>query len=126
MPARRRDHYAGDYRLRRDRLMWAIASGNPRLAYAEVFGHRPDLEHLAGLDQVVCWRCGEPLPTCGPNRNGRHRTGKRAHWQAGHTTDGDSTQPIVPECSPCNASAGAAAGNRRRGPVGSNATSRSW
>ena len=41
---------------------------------------------------------------------------KAAAWQAGHTVDGDSRAPILAEHARCNASAGAAAGNRKRNP----------
>ena len=125
MPAASRAHYAGDFPQRRARLMWATATNNPALAYVEVMGRRPDLVWLAELDRVVCWRCHEPLATCGPNRNGRHKTGTRAKWHAGHTVDADPSEPIVPECSPCNTSRGAVAGNMQR-PGGSNETSRVW
>lgn len=61
-----------------------------------------------------CWRCLRKLHECGPNGDGTHRNGKPATWHAGHTIDGDNTAPLAPECSPCNTSHGAAAGNRAR------------
>lgn len=64
---------------------------------------------------TLCWRCKQPLATCGPNRNGRHRNGKPARWTAGHVTDGQVGGPLLPECSPCMASSGATYGNRLRG-----------
>jgi hypothetical protein len=89
--------YDSDYRRRQARMVaWALS--NPHLAR--------------------CWQCGEPLATCGPNRNGRHRNGSRAKWTAGHTRDGDRMAPLALECSPCNYSRGAAHGNRRRQSTG--------
>jgi hypothetical protein len=74
---------------------------------------------------AVCWRCGRTLRD--------HPAG--AKWQAGHTIDGSTTWHIwphvtrtpdptltgpggwlAPEASTCNASAGAAYGNRKREP----------
>ena len=57
-----------------------------------------------------CWRCRLTLPECKP-----HRNGKPARWTAGHLIDSDPTSPLLPECSPCNKSAGATYGNRLRG-----------
>ena len=57
-----------------------------------------------------CWRCGHTLDRCKP-----HRNGKPARWTAGHVIDSDPTSPLLPECSPCNKSAGATYGNRLRG-----------
>ena len=92
MPGARRDHYAGTYQ-RRAAWVRARARSNPN---------------------TRCWRCGEPLATCGPNRNGRNRNGTPATWQAGHLVDSDPSSPLAPECSACNASAGATYGNQRR------------
>lgn len=112
MPARDRGHYGRDFVLRRQRMMRAIASRNVRAAYIEAPHLFPG--DLATATEMLCWQCGQPLATCGPNKNGRHRNGRPARWTAGHTADGDSSKAIVPECSPCNSSRGAAAGNRRR------------
>lgn len=111
-------HYRGSYPLRRKRMFIAIATGNVRAAYAEAPHLFPG--DLATAKVCLCWRCGEPLLSCGPNRNGRHKNGRPAKWTSGHTVDGDSSKPIVPECSPCNYRFGASAGNRRRGRGGSN------
>lgn len=86
--------YDPDYRRRRDALV-AWAYSHPTTA--------------------TCWQCGQTLATCGPNRNGRHRNGRRAKWTGGHTIDGDPTAPLALECSPCNFRRGAQAGNRSRG-----------
>ncbi len=59
---------------------------------------------------TTCWRCGHTLAQHPP-----HRDGKPATWTAGHTVDGDSSAPLAPEASTCNYSAGAKAGNARRG-----------
>ena len=56
-----------------------------------------------------CWRCKRMIHEI------RHRNGKPAHWTAGHLIDSDPTSPLLPECSPCNKSAGARYGNRLRG-----------
>ena len=56
-----------------------------------------------------CWRCGLTLDRCKP-----HRNGKPARWTAGHVIDSDPNSPLLPECSPCNKSAGASYGNRLR------------
>ncbi len=112
MPGRDRSHYAGTYPIRRRRIRAAIAAGNVRAAYQEAPSLFPG--DLASATEVVCWRCGEPLRSCGPNRNGRHLNGTAARWEAGHTVDGDSSCPLLPECSACNRPAGAAAGNARR------------
>ena len=62
-----------------------------------------------------CWRCRKRLHECGPLGDGRHKNGKPAHWTAGHLYDSDPNSPLLPECSPCNKSAGATYGNRLRG-----------
>jgi len=41
--------------------------------------------------------------------------GKRITWHAGHVVDGDRFGPLRAEHSDCNTSAGARAGNVRRG-----------
>lgn len=87
--------YDGDFQRRRARLK-AWAWSHP--------------------DKARCWQCGEPLATCGPNRNGRCKTGKPATWHAGHMIDGDRTSPLALECEPCNTARGAAHGNRGRKP----------
>jgi len=55
-----------------------------------------------------CWRCNNRLEDCRP-----HRNGKPAHWTAGHLIDGDINSPLLPECSSCNATAGAQLANQR-------------
>lgn len=67
-------------------------------------------ERAAANPATRCWRCGLMLHQCRP-----HRNGKPARWTAGHVRDSDPTSPLLPECSPCNKSAGAAYGNRLRG-----------
>ena len=94
MPARDRNLYGGSFQRRRRRLIaWALA--NPHLAR--------------------CHRCGEPLATCGPNRNGRNKNDTPAKWHADHPTHqvGDV---LKLSCSACNTSEGAAFGNARRAP----------
>ena len=93
MPAHAESIYDAQYRRRRDAMVaWALSW--PQLAR--------------------CWQCNQPLATCGPNRNGRHRNGTRAHWTAGHVRDGDRTSPLELECSPCNYRRGAEHGNSHR------------
>ena len=60
--------------------------------------------------ETRCWRCRLRLHECKP-----HHNGKPARWTAGHLIDSDPTSPLLPECSPCNKSAGASYGNRLRG-----------
>lgn len=115
MANRKGSHYDRLYVLRRRRIKLAIASGNARAAYVEA-PHLYPGDLTASSPPVLCWQCGEPLATCGPNRNGRNRNGTPASWDTGHTVDGNNSAPLVPECSPCNRSRGAAAGNRRRPP----------
>lgn len=55
-----------------------------------------------------CPRCGLTLAQA------RRRWGPKTHWQGGHVIDGQIGGPLRAECSHCNASAGAAAGNRKR------------
>lgn len=92
MPSRDRGLYGGSYQQRRRKLI-AWAKSNP--------------------DRARCWRCDQPLVTCGPNRNGRHRNGKPAKWTAGHRTH-DPADVLALECSPCNYTEGAQHGNARR------------
>lgn len=73
-----------------------------------------------------CWRCKLMLHECKP-----HKNGKPARWTAGHIIDSDPSSPLLPECSPCNKSAGARYGNalrrRRRGARGTQKpTSERW
>lgn len=49
-----------------------------------------------------CWRCGRTAA-----EHGRR-------WHAGHLRDGDPNSPLLPECEPCNTSAGARLGNQLR------------
>lgn len=64
----------------------------------------------AYLDNTTrCWRCGQTLDEI-------RKTKPHAKWTAGHLVDGQVNGPMAAECSPCNYSAGAAAGNRRRRP----------
>ena len=81
-------HYRGNYHVRSRQIRDA--------AYAD--------------PTTRCWRCHRTLPECRP-----HRNGKPARWTAGHLIDSDPTSPLLPECSPCNKSAGARYGNRLRG-----------
>lgn len=55
-----------------------------------------------------CWRCGLTLAEIRAQK-------PNAKWQAGHLVDGQINGALAPECSPCNTSHGAAAGNRKRG-----------
>ncbi|MEM9521572.1 MAG: hypothetical protein AAGA37_19840 [Actinomycetota bacterium] len=69
---------------------------------------------------TVCARCGLT------RTQGIQRYGRRAgQWQAGHRIDGHIATSVAdyqPEHAHCNASAGAALGNRQRTPV----NSREW
>ena len=67
-----------------------------------------------------CWRCGLTLA-----EHPRHKTGRPAHWTAGHLVDGQPGGPLLPEASTCNYAAGAGQGNRRRRKPQPN-VSRSW
>lgn len=58
-----------------------------------------------------CRRCHNTLPNCKP-----HRNGTPAYWTAGHLVDGQVNGPLQAECSTCNFSAGATAGNNQRRP----------
>ena len=96
-------HHRDPQFIRTGRIVRAAANANPR---------------------AICWRCGLTLA-----QHAKHKTGKPARWQAGHTIDGVNgpawlhvtTLPpkgvalIAPEASTCNTSHGASAGNRRRG-----------
>lgn len=88
MARRKPAHYRGDYHVRSRRVREA--------AYADPL--------------TRCWRCKLMLHECKP-----HRNGKPATWTAGHLIDGDPRSPLLPECSPCNKSAGASHGNALRG-----------
>lgn len=90
-------HHKGSHQVRARRLTRA-ANANPN---------------------TICWRCGRTLPQHPPHRNGRP-----AYWTAGHLHDGRIGGPLAPEASTCNYSAGATAGNRRRGRT--RVTSRTW
>jgi hypothetical protein len=92
MPARDRSLYGGSFQRRRRKLI-AWAKSNPHLAR--------------------CWRCQEPLATCGPNRNGKNKNGTEATWHADHPNH-DPGDVLVLSCSACNTSEGAAHGNARR------------
>ena len=81
-------HYRGSYHVR-SRAVRQAAYANP---------------------DTRCWRCGLTLAECRP-----HRNGKPARWTAGHVLDSNPNSPLLPECSPCNKSAGASYGNRLRG-----------
>lgn len=56
-----------------------------------------------------CWRCQRTMPEI-------RRTKPHAQWQAGHLTDGQVGGPYAPECSPCNAAAGARITNNKKQP----------
>ncbi len=77
------DIESGEYPLRR-RVLVAWAYANP--------------EH----PRCRCRRCGEPLATCGPNRDGRHSNGFPARWTVGPVIDDDPHLPLELECSPCH------------------------
>ena len=72
------------------------------------------------MQSTTCWRCGRTLAEHEP-----HKNGKPAKWTAGHMVDGEVDGPLAPEASTCNFSAGATAGNRKRG-RGDNGPSRDW
>lgn len=112
--AGRDPHYGGRYDLDRRRLV-ALCNATPA---------------------AVCWRDGLTLEQHRP-----HRTGKAAHWTAGHHPDGCrhtavwlqvTRQPtatelhqawwLLPEVSTCNYANGARRGNDRR----ANPQSRKW
>jgi hypothetical protein len=95
MTTSKRSLYGGSYQLRRRRLIsWALS--NPHLARCQ-------------------GPCGEPLATCGPNRNGRNLNGTAAKWHAGHPNH-DPGDVLELWCSPCNTREGAQWGNARRAP----------
>lgn len=81
-------HHSGDYQ-RRAAAVRAAANRDPA---------------------TVCWRCRLTLAQHEP-----HPNGKPATWTAGHVIDSDPSSPLMPEASTCNYSAGASAGNTRRG-----------
>lgn len=56
-----------------------------------------------------CMRCGK-LASQHPQR---HKSGKPAGWQCGHTVDGDNRAPLALEWSTCNLSAGGRLGYAR-------------
>ena len=64
-----------------------------------------------------CWRCGLTLAEI-------HKRHAQAKWTAGHLVDGQAGGALAPECSPCNYSHGARAGNQKRKPRLN--TSRRW
>jgi len=64
--------------------------------------------------QARCAKCNNTLDKCGPRRDGRNRNGTPCSWDAGHAIDGDPTAGYQLECSFCNRSTGARAGNRKR------------
>jgi hypothetical protein len=84
-----RPHHQGSY-PRRAAALRAAAGANPH---------------------TVCWRCGMTYAEYAA----RHGA-KAARWQAGHTTDSQVNGQLLPEHARCNASAGAAHGNRLREP----------
>lgn len=79
-------HHQGRYRTEAPRIV-AAANADP---------------------ETRCWRCGLRIHECRP-----HRNGKPAHWTAGHLNDGEVDGDLAPECSSCNASAGAQLAARR-------------
>lgn len=58
-----------------------------------------------------CWRCHRTLDQIPP-----HRTGRAPRWTSGHVIDGQVGGAMLPECSVCATSTGAARGNRLREP----------
>lgn len=89
MPAHDRTHYSGSYKTR--------ARAVRDRAYSD--------------PTTRCWRCGMTL-----SEAQRRWHEKTVVWHAGHTVDGDSTAPLLPEHSVCNLYAGAALGNLARNP----------
>jgi 5-methylcytosine-specific restriction endonuclease McrA len=87
MPGHKRAHYRGDY-ARRSAVVRAHAYSNPL---------------------TKCWRCGRTLDEV-------RATNPTATWQAGHLVDGAVNGDLRAECQPCNSSAGASMGNRKREP----------
>ena len=61
-----------------------------------------------------CATCANTLDKCGPRRDGLNRNGTPCTWDAGHVIDGDPLGGYQLECSFCNRSRGATAGNRKR------------
>ena len=61
-----------------------------------------------------CAKCHNTLDQCGPHHNGRNRNGTPCTWEAGHIVDGDARYGYQIECSHCNRSSGAKAGNAKR------------
>jgi hypothetical protein len=57
-----------------------------------------------------CIRCG----LMAHQHPQRHKTGKAAAWQCGHTVAGNNAAPLALEWSTCNLSHGGALGNARR------------
>lgn len=66
---------------------------------------------------TICWRCKRTMAEIRKDK-------PHAKWQAGHVVDGQVNGVLLAECSPCNASHGAAMGNRKRSPRPN--PSRSW
>jgi hypothetical protein len=89
MPARNRDHYRGSYDARA-RAVRATALANPG---------------------TPCWRCGLTWAAYAAIHGEAAAT-----WVAGHTVDGDSTAPLAPEHTRCNAKAGQALTMAKREP----------
>jgi hypothetical protein len=87
MPGKRRAHYGGTYAIRSKQVRDA--------AYAD--------------PATRCWRCGLTLAEI-------QRAKPHATWDAGHVNDGQVNGVLLPECSPCNRSSGAAMGNAKREP----------
>lgn len=72
---------------------------------------------LARADRTTrCCSCDNTLDRCGPRGDGRNRNGTPCTWQAGHPDGRWSGRALRAECSWCNASRGAADGNRQREP----------
>ena len=88
MPATDRSHYRGSYPDRAKRVRDA-ANADP---------------------STRCWRSGLTLAEARAQFPGR-----RIVWQAGHTIDGDSFAPLLPELSHINQAAGQARGQSSGG-----------
>jgi hypothetical protein len=61
-----------------------------------------------------CCECGNTLDQCGPRGDGRNGNGTPCTWDAGHPDGRWTGRELRAECSWCNRSRGATAGNLAR------------
>jgi len=69
-----------------------------------------------------CCNCQRTLDRCGPNGDGRNANGTPCTWDAGHSDGRWPGTQLRAECSHCNRSRGATAGNQ----LHANPHSRHW